>query len=42
MIVTGSQDYHEEMRLLVTTYMISNSSNENASSYINAIIHCAI
>ena len=31
MIVTGSQDYHEEMRLLVTTYMISNSSNEKIS-----------
>lgn len=31
MIVTGSQEYHEEMRLLITTYMISNSSNEKLS-----------
>ena len=27
-IITGSQDYHEELRLLVTTYMAHNSSND--------------
>ena len=31
MIVTGSQGYHKEMRLLVTTYMIYNSLNEKLS-----------
>ena len=30
-IVTGSQEYHKEMRLIVTTYMIYNSSNEKLS-----------
>ena len=27
-IITGSQDYHEELRLLVTTNMAHNSSND--------------
>ena len=31
MIVTGSQKYHDKMRLLVKNYMISNSSNEKIS-----------
>lgn len=30
-IITGSQDYHEELRLLVTTYMAHNSSNDKLS-----------
>ena len=34
MILTGSQEYHEEMRLLITTYMTSNSSNEKLSSLL--------
>ena len=34
MILTGSQEYHEEMRLLIITYMTSNSSNETLSSLL--------
>ena len=30
-INTGSQDYHEDLRLLVTTYMAHNSSNDKLS-----------
>ena len=31
---TGSQDYHQEVRLLVTTYMIDNTGNPQLSSLI--------
>ena len=34
-IITGSQDYHEEIRLLVTTYMAHNSSNDKLSSLLS-------
>ena len=32
--LTGSQDYHQEVRLLVTTYMIDNTGNPQLSSLI--------
>ena len=33
-VLTGSQDYHQEVRLLVTTYMIDNMGNPQLSSLI--------
>ena len=33
-VLTGSQDYHQEVRLLVTTYMIDNTGNPQLSSLI--------
>ena len=33
-VLTGSQDYHQEVRLLVTTYMIDNTGNLQLSSLI--------
>ena len=33
-MLTGSQDYHQEVRLLVTTYMIDNTRNPQLSSLI--------
>ena len=33
--LTGSQDYHQEVRLLVTTYMIDNAANPQLSCLIN-------
>ena len=33
-VLTGSQDYHQEVHLLVTTYMIDNTGNPQLSSLI--------
>ena len=33
-VLTGSQDYHQEVRLLVTTYMIDYTGNPQLSSLI--------
>ena len=33
-VLTGSQDYHQEVRLLITTYMIDNTGNPQLSSLI--------
>ena len=36
-VLTGSQDYHQEVRLLVTTYMIDNTENPQLSALLKMV-----